>query len=336
MLLDQAGYGGLDPSAPSTLFSPPQHRISLGSAPAGGVHDMFLQAEHAAMFGAGGAAAAAVAAAAGFGCIGAGTTAAQLAESVLLEGDGHGLGAQQLQFGMHSSSFGSSSGGAGWRTSPNALAGHFGALQQHHQQQQHMLHRPSDAAVDVSFRSDQVKEQGAAAGARTGSSISAPGTAAAAAAGKPMSFAAAAAAAPAGPEATAAAAEAEAHKSASGAGAASSAPRLTGWASIAAKDPKPSPGTPNAAAAAASSAGGGAGGGANASHGGAAAGTWANGRPQSAAGSSAAAAAAAGKAGGGVAAAGEAGKLLGRLPPRVRAEVQGLIGQFNGVLKVRL
>jgi hypothetical protein len=60
---------------------------------------------------------------------------------------------------------------------------------------------------------------------------------------------------------------------------------------------------------------------------------WANGRPQSAAGSSAAAAAG-GKAAGGSAAAGEAVKPLGRLPQRVRAEVQNLVGQFNGVLKV--
>ncbi|WIA28538.1 hypothetical protein OEZ86_011080 [Tetradesmus obliquus] len=87
MLLDQAGYGGFDPAASAALFSPPQHRISLGSAPAAGAHhDLFLQAEHAAMFGGGNAAAAAAAAAAaGFGCIGAGSTAAQLAESVLLE-----------------------------------------------------------------------------------------------------------------------------------------------------------------------------------------------------------------------------------------------------------
>uniref|UniRef100_A0A383VQL5 Heterogeneous nuclear ribonucleoprotein Q acidic domain-containing protein n=1 Tax=Tetradesmus obliquus TaxID=3088 RepID=A0A383VQL5_TETOB len=318
MLLDQAGYGGFDPAASAALFSPPQHRISLGSAPAAGAHhDLFLQAEHAAMFGGGGAAAAAAAAAAaGFGCIGAGSTAAQLAESVLLEGDnGHGLGSQQLQFGLHGASYGSSSGGGGgWRTSPSALAGHFGALQQ--QQQQQMLHRPSDAAVDVGFRSDQVKEPGAAA-ARSGSAGGA------AAAGKPLSFAAAAAAAPAGSDAAAAAAEAE--KTAAG------TPRLTGWASIAAKDPKPLPGTPNAAAAAAaagSSAGGGPGGAV-------AAGMWAHGRPQSAAGSSAAAAAAAAgsKAVGCSAAAGEAGKPLGRLPPRVRAEVQGLVGQFNGVLK---
>lgn len=319
LMMDQAaGFAALsplDPAAPA-LFSPAQHRISVGSAPAtGGLHDLFLHAEHASMFagnpGAAAAAAAAVTGAAGFGFNVAAATAAQLAESVLLEGDGHAAGSHQLQLGMHSGSYGSSSGG-GWRASP-AAASHLGGLQQHAQLQHH---RPSDpAAVDVSLRSDQGKDplgapqrasNAAAAGAAVGAGAGAMP------AGKPGSFhaASAIAAAPAGAEATGAGAEKPV-----AAGAASLAtPCLTGWASIAAKEPKASPGTPLA--------------GSNSSQGGSAVSAWANGRPLGASGGAPAGA----KAG---AVAADGGKPLGRLPQRVRNEVQALVAQFNGVLKVR-
>jgi hypothetical protein len=219
------------------------------------------------------------------GAAAAGTTAAELAESVLLDAEG-GLAAssvhQQLPpyaGQLTSSSYGSigvlsdrSSSGC-WGTSP-AIHG-FGLLQQQQRSQQL---KTAEVVGDIRLRSDQLKEPNKACTAAAASKTEAKATG----------------------------------EKQVGAPTLGQAPRLTGWASIAAKEPKASPATPKAAAAGRDGVSGG------------------NLKQPSAVG---VLQAGNGTAGGSKAT--DASKGLHKLSSRIRNEVHALVAQYAGVLKVR-
>lgn len=272
--------------AAGSLFAP-----QGGSAPAASaVHEMVLQPGTAALT-------------ADATCFGAAATAAELAESVLHDTDrrpgakiSH-LGLQHLhQNGINLQSYSSVHSD---RSSAGQWAASVQASQQQQQQQHSQEQRASDTTGDISSSSDQMK-QGSTAGAGP------VGTAAA------------------GPGKQVGASAAVKEKAAAGTGVAA-APRLTGWASIAAKDPKVTAAPPAAPPNTSASANGTVGRDSGSTAGGAAALVTRQQQQQQGVG---------GGVGGGGGVKSPAGPLS-RLPAAVRSEVQALLAQFPGVLKVR-
>lgn len=177
-----------------------------------------------------------------------------------------------------------------------AVAAAAAAAQSQQQQMRVSMGGGADGAVDTSFRSDQIGKHDQM---HPVGSVGTPGKGGSALAGNAFGR-------PSGSQGGQQELSAERSSSSTGAAAASAlTPRLTGWASIAAKEPP--------------------------------AGSAAQQQQQQANGSVAAQGAAkqvqvaaAGKGGGD----GGQGKAVGKLPPRVKAEVQNLVTQFQGVLKV--
>eukprot|EP00879_Flechtneria_rotunda_P002224 GHRR01002410.1.p1 GENE.GHRR01002410.1~~GHRR01002410.1.p1 ORF type:complete len:1011 (+),score=410.17 GHRR01002410.1:278-3310(+) len=293
----------------------PRGGVSAGSASMVGnssaVQDLLLQLEPG-MFGAGGSTAA--------------VTAAQLAESVLLDADRQ-FSIPQMLFTAHSGSY--SSGGMLQSSNSTHYRGTGSGVQSYnsagYQQQGH----PNHGSLDIGARSDQHKD--ASAVKLDGMPLKAVNQRAEVMGTVPRKDVSSSAAEGNGSSgSTSSAADNAASIPASGAPAVA-VPKLTGWASIAARDPKTSPVTPSAAVSHSnivgtpvSSSGSGV------MHSsqtrlGSCSGIAASG--VSSVGPAAAAAAAKGLSS-------EPGKAIYRLPARVRSEVLALIAQFDGVLKV--
>lgn len=260
-------------------------------------------------------------------------------ERLLLDPEGlqgYGLSGPQHMAALASSLQGGSYGsggllgsdrslGSGLWASPAAMQQHFLLQQQHQRQQQQAVAAAAVAAAAAAAQSQQQQQMRASLGGGADGTVDTSfgidqmgkmdqqhPVGSAGTPGKGGSLAANAFGRPAGSHGgqQELAAERSSSSSNGAPGASALTPRLTGWASVAAKEPPAGSGPQQQQAQSQGSA------------------TLHSGMKQGQAGSTGSAASKAGGDGG-------QGKAVAKLPPRVKAEVQHLVSQFQGVLKVR-